>query len=112
MGDWIEVPPCVACTLNREPAFPSHRASLSEANIWMSFSDPNDNQSFTSTTLHNDMNNAVMCLYAGRKDWVFVDSRANVDSVRDPAANDWKLTHEIVCRSSGGRKRTISITHI
>merc|ERR1712216_624027 len=39
------------------------------------------NQSLTSTTLHNDMNNAVMCLYSGVKEWLFVPSQENVDRI-------------------------------
>eukprot|EP00658_Telonema_sp_P-2_P014486 TRINITY_DN15503_c0_g1_i2.p1 TRINITY_DN15503_c0_g1~~TRINITY_DN15503_c0_g1_i2.p1 ORF type:complete len:178 (+),score=24.94 TRINITY_DN15503_c0_g1_i2:209-742(+) len=41
----------------------------------------NGHADWTSTTLHNDMNNAIMCLYSGTKEWIFVDSKSNVDKI-------------------------------
>ena len=51
---------------------------LYESNFWLN---SNEGESFSSSVIHYDMNEQVMCQLRGQKEWIFWDLRTEVDKI-------------------------------
>jgi len=51
---------------------------LYESNLWINY---NSGKNFSSSVLHYDMNHQMMCLYAGKKEWILFDPTKYIDDI-------------------------------
>merc|ERR1711865_503401 len=51
---------------------------LYESNLWINYNKGNE---FSSSVLHYDMNHQMMCLYAGKKEWLLWDPAKYIDDI-------------------------------
>merc|ERR1711939_116178 len=49
-----------------------------ESNIWINY---NEGRNFSSSVIHYDMNHQMMCLYAGKKEWITWDPAKYIDDI-------------------------------